>query len=141
MYEVNPLIFIYARYADGVWSGIIQECSEPEPREFFSKTYLIERIGGYAAKRPLVADLGDYYKPNGIWADAVIPRHMHGGLSFWIEIMACQHGTWQGRVTYKGDRKFFASESEFFTRIENAYATKIKNAASLEQKRKTYGRF
>jgi len=131
MYEVKPLILIYARHTpEGVWNGMIQECCEPEPREFFSKTELIRRIDQYAAQRHCVTDLGDYYKPGGVWVGEVIPKHKRGGLSFWVEIMACQRGTWQGRVIYKGTPRFFKDESELFALMGDAYTAKANNTAS-----------
>ena len=98
MFEINPLIFICARYEDGTWSGTVQECGKLEPREFYSWADLAKKIDMYAANRSLVTELDKYYKPGGVWADTMLPKHRKGDLRLWVEITACQHGTWQGRT-------------------------------------------
>ena len=121
MFEINPLIFICARYEDGTWSGTVQECGKLEPREFYSWADLAKKIDMYAANRSLVTELDKYYKPGGVWADTMLPKHRKGDLRLWVEIIACQHGTWQGRTACKGDGyHYFKSESEFLTLMQAA---------------------
>ena len=121
MFEINPLIFICARYEDGTWRGTVQECGKLEPREFYSWADLAKKINMYTANRPLVTELDEYYKPGGVWADTMLPKHKKGDLRLWVEIIACQRGTWQGRVFYRGNRRFFKNETELFSLMERAY--------------------
>ena len=125
MYEMNPLIYVRAKYVDGNFSGLIQECCEKEPHTFSSTEGMETRIDYYASNMISVRNIIDYYCPRGDWEiDSYNFKYYNQDyVTYWIEIIACQHGTWQGKLTCRGKKNFFKSKYDLFSLMEDAYAS------------------
>lgn len=97
------------------FSGIMQELRDAEPQSFRSEQEFHEKIRRYVQKSYSEIDFTALHG----WLFAL--RRKRGRLFCCVEILYCQHYTWQGRLTYGGGEAPFTNQLELVAQMKEAF--------------------
>lgn len=112
--SMRPFVRIYAGIKHGTLQGTVKEWQDPQVQKFHSLSALKSILSFYAQRLGHSVSIEEYFNASKIWLDDTMPEPQEGGLCLWVEIVAVDHGVYEGVLRYNEEQYYFEGEEQLF---------------------------